>query len=407
MGSGSLHTGPMTALSRLLRRLGVAVGLLSIACNNATDMRGLREPVHQAPPSAAESSVAAGSLKTAPGRRAAAPGARPSHEGPIEYVLLVSVDGLAPRFVDELTRAGDLPTFRHLQQMGAWTHNARTDVTFTVTLPNHTSMLTGRPVTAVEGLPATTHHGITYNALPAVTDTVHNIGNPSLSYVASVMDVVHDHGGRTCFFASKDKFILFEQSYDAHAGAPDRVGEDNGRDKIDVLKVTNQETSNLIDTVTRVITNHPCTFTFLHISDTDSPAGHGQGWGSPQWLDVLRQVDDWLGRVLGAMEANGVVRHHWALILTADHGGKGYNHQNSLDPLNYVIPFYVMGPDVPRGVDLYSVVADTRYDPGTTQPPYTDPHPPIRNGDAGNLALELLGLPYIPGSLMRGMKLLR
>jgi hypothetical protein len=138
-------------------------------------------------------------------------------------------------------------------------------------------MLTSRPVTAVEGLPATTHHGMTYNGLPAVTDTLHNSGNPSLPYVPSVMDVVHDHDGRTCFFASKDKFILFEQSYNENTGAPDRVGEDNGRDKIDVLKVTNQQTHTLIDAVGRVIANHPCTFTFLHISDTDSPAGHSQG----------------------------------------------------------------------------------------------------------------------------------
>jgi hypothetical protein len=120
----------------------------------------------------------------------------------------------------------------------------------------------------------------------------------------------------------------------------------------------------------------------------------------------LRQVDDWLGRILGAMEANRDVRHHWALVLTADHGGEGYDHQDSLDRDNYTIPFYVMGPGIPRGVDLYSVVSDVRYDPGAAQPKYTDPHPPIRNGDAGNLALELLGLPYIPGSLMRGVKLL-
>ena len=48
--------------------------------------------------------------------------------------------------------------------------------------------------------------------------------------------------------------------------------------------------------------------------------------------------------------------------------------------------------------DLYAINLGSRRHPGTGQPPYgeTGSTPPIRNADAGNLALRLLGLPPIP-----------
>jgi hypothetical protein len=86
--------------------------------------------------------------------------------------------------------------------------------------------------------------------------------------------------------------------------------------------------------------------------------------------------------------------------VTADHGGEGWDYSNVVLPQVFTIPFYVRSPGIAGGVDLYTLTTN-RVDPGGSRPSYSEPDQPIRNGDAGNLALDLLGLPPIPGSLMR------
>ena len=56
-------------------------------------------------------------------------------------------------YLQALIDAGQVPTFKRLQTEGAWTNNARTDFDYTITLPNHTCMVTGRPVKDRAGQP--------------------------------------------------------------------------------------------------------------------------------------------------------------------------------------------------------------------------------------------------------------
>jgi hypothetical protein len=104
--------------------------------------------------------------------------------------------------------------------------------------------------------------------------------------------------------------------------------------------------------------------------------------------------------MLGLATTDERFKGQTALILSADHGGTGLDHGLNTNPLNFVIPFYVWGASIAHD-DLYSLNASTRVDPREGRPDYTEQgRQPIRNGDGGNLALKLLGLPAIGASVI-------
>lgn len=312
--------------------------------------------------------------------------------GGAQYVIHISVDGLAPRYLQALIDEDQVPNFKRLQSEGAWTNNARTDFDFTITLPNHTSMVTSRPVRDKAASPAAiAGHEWTINGEPGER-TLHSNRH---DYVASTFDVAHDNGLRTALLAGKSKFAVFDQSYDERHGAPDTTGEDNGRDKIDfyLRADSNQETDRFVEEMKA----DPFRYTFIHYRDPDS-AGHAKKWGSPEYNEAIKTVDGCLGKLFALVDGDDRFKGKTAIILSADHGGTGFNHGFNTNPLNYVIPFYVWGAGVKHG-DLYQLNKSTRVDPGTASPDYTQrDRQPIRNGDGGNLALTLLGLGPIPGS---------
>lgn len=305
----------------------------------------------------------------------------------VDYVVYISVDGLGSSYMQNYINSNLLPNFKKFQTEGAWTINARNDYDITVTLPNHTTMVTGR------GIMGTTGHNWTSNSDPAVGQTIQSNKG---SYVAGVFDVAHDNGLKTAMFAGKSKFSLFDTSYNATNGALDTTGVDNGRDKLD--RYGNDGTATQVTTAFNAANNGatPYNYNFLHFADPDT-AGHASGWGSTAYQNAVVACNTALGQVFTTITNNPVMNGHTAVILSADHGGNGYDHSNAADPLDYTIPFMVWGPGVTAGADLYALNSGVRFDPLTSRPTYSG-NQPIRNGDSSNLALELLGLGAIPGS---------
>jgi hypothetical protein len=200
----------------------------------------------------------------------------------------------------------------------------------------------------------------------------------------------------------KTSLGIIGNSYNATSGAPDTTGEDNGRAKIDAF-VTNANTAALNAAYLAAMSANPYRYSLLHYTDPDA-AGHASTWDITEpptsaYLNAVRAVDGYLGTIFDLVENSPELKDHTTIILVADHGGilGTNNHINNTHAQSYTIPFYAWGAGVVPG-DLYEMNADVRFDPGTVNVDQTSPTQPIRNGEVGNLALELLGLGAIPGS---------
>ena len=311
------------------------------------------------------------SAKVAPGAAQSRPTAAKAAASQVTRVLAVSIDGLRSSAITQLGRAGT-PTLHRLMAQGASTLNARTEREMTVTLPNHTGMVTGRRILASQG-----GHAVTWNDDRLRPRTVQQAAGHDVS---SVFRVVHGANRGASLFASKTKFSLFERSWDA--------GIDRYRMRFDNALLTRMTRSDLVQ--------HNRGFTFLHLSAPDD-AGHARGWGSPAYLDAVRATDRRLGQIVRTINAHGRLSKHLAMIITADHGGSGKSHGAASRLVNYRVPFLVWGPTVASGAGLYALNRDYA-NPGSRRTSYSDARQPVRNGDVANLALDLLGLGAVPGS---------
>ena len=305
-----------------------------------------------------------------------------SADDPIDHVIAISIDGLNPRAIEDLGKSRT-PAFHRLMREGASTLNARTVREKTSTTPNHTSMLTGVRVDAKHG-----GHGYTENF-----DNGRTVHQTAGRYVPSVFDVVHDNGGSTAFFGTKSKFRLYKRTWNTH-GAPDRVGRDNGRAKIDRFTI-DLDNTRLVAKVTAELRRKPREFTFVHLSLPDR-AGHASGFMSRPYLQAVERTDRLLGRILNTVADRPALRRHTLVILTADHSGRGPSHYNARKLQDFRIPFMTWGAGVPGGRNLYGLNPTFR-SPGSSRTSYHGKQP-IRNGDVANLATDALDLPRVPGS---------
>jgi hypothetical protein len=321
----------------------------------------------------------------------------------VSYVVHMSLDGLGAKYLQFfVTNApANFSNFNRLVVEGASTFNARCDYHYSETVPNHLTMLTGRPVLQPTNAPNTTHHGYSDN-FPSTEanspETIHNTGNTNVPYKASFFDVAHDYGLTTALIIGKSRLQICARSYNTNNGAADAVpeGGDNGPAKIDYVNLS----STGVDSLLAQITNStPKNYSFIHLTEPDT-TGHMFGWRSSFYSNMVSMIDGQVGRIMNAINASPILSNRTAFIITADHGGGGLNattHAEAAYLTNYTIPFFLWGAGTPANRDIYSLFSN-RGNPGTNRTDYSAVPQPVRNADSGNLALNLLGLPPIPGS---------
>lgn len=220
---------------------------------------------------------------------------------PALKVLVISLDGARP---DALLLA-DIPNLKALAERGSATWEAST-VFPPVTIPAHTSMLTGLAVA---------EHHIDHNSYSAEAVEV-----PTFLTLAS------DAGYKTGMVVGKEKFIQFHQ-----------------RDEV-YYEFARQGDRSVVDSVLTLI-DADYEVIFAHFPNPDF-FGHSTEWMSETYLNELSNTDRQIGRLLGKLEGSETL-----IMVTGDHGGHGDAHGQDI-PEDMLIPWLVAGPNVREGYTI-------------------------------------------------------
>ena len=91
------------------------------------------------------------------------------------------------------------------------------------------------------------------------------------------------------------------------------------------------------------IINHKPNLCFIHFADPDG-VGHKFGWGSPEQIKALGDVDAALGVIVEAISKAKLAKRS-VILITADHGGHGKGHGQDI-PEDMTIPWIAWGKGV-------------------------------------------------------------
>ncbi len=196
----------------------------------------------------------------------------------------------------------------------AFTWQARTVVP-SVTLPAHTSMLTG--------------------VTPAVHRMLANSWRPSQGHVAvpTVFSVATDAGRRAAMFVTKAKLL-----YLARPGTVARA---------EALPYPRYDQAAAVGRAMEYLAAARPHLLFIHAADPDD-AGHRDGWMSPRYRETVARVPSTIGAVLDGL-ARMAPQEGSLVIVTADHGGHGRTH-GSDRPEDVTIPWLAFGAVTPGAI---------------------------------------------------------
>ena len=234
----------------------------------------------------------------------------------VEHVVLISIDGLRP----DLALRANMPALRGLLRNGAYTFWATTTAV-AVTLPSHTSMVTGV---------SPDKHGVTWNGDMPLRKQIY-------PRQPTVMEMARKAGLVTAMVAGKSKLSTLNKpgtiNYAVYPSTGNSLSSDN----------------TVATAAEKILAAHKPGLTFIHFADVDS-AGHEHGWGSPQQIATIEHTDTRLARILSSLNRAGM-RQSTVVIVSADHGGAGLKH-GANDARSRHIPWIIAGPGIKRGYDL-------------------------------------------------------
>ena len=256
-----------------------------------------------------------------------------------EHVFIISFDQTSPANIQK----SEMPLFKTMAAEGAYTWEAYTIVP-SITLPAHTSMLTGVGIQK---------HQILWNTY---------LPEKGMVKVPTIFSLAKEHGFKTAMFVSKEKFKTLELpgSVDLFVYPACPIGKEVSDTK-DVAAAFAAQVGALKPNL--------C---FIHFGDPDV-AGHKFGVNSPEKMQALADSDAALKVIRSAIDAAGLAASS-VIILTADHGGhdvpemkegkatgRMVGTHGAPDTSDVVIPWVAWGKGVKKGYPITApvVIYDT------------------------------------------------
>jgi arylsulfatase A-like enzyme len=221
--------------------------------------------------------------------------------GKAQRVIIISFDGLRP---DAVTKA-PMENLVRWARNGAYTLEART-ISPSLTLPAHASMISGL---------CASQHGITWNS---------GLSAWGYSEGVDIFDLAHAAGLRTVMIVGKDKLrqLVEPETTD--------VFEVHAADR-DIFQAAKDQLSSGFNLM------------MIHIPSADD-RGHSFGWMSNAQLKTLRESDALFGDFIAELDQLDLTAAT-LVIVNADHGGHGKNHEGS-ELVDQQIPWFMVGPGV-------------------------------------------------------------
>jgi len=248
-----------------------------------------------------------------------------------QQVFIISFDQGDPALIQRSA----MPTFNGMAAEGARTWNAYTIVP-SLTLPSHTSMLTGVGPQV---------HQVLWNDYQT---------NRGFVKVPTIFSLAKQRGLVTAMFVGKEKFehLALPGSVDAYAWPQPQD------DAKAVAKVFAEKVGTLKPNL--------C---FIHFRDPDT-AGHAHGASSPEKIQALADCDAALKTIKDAIAAAGLTNS--VILLTADHGshdvknkeGKIVGTHGSAETDDVTIPWVAWGAGVKKDFTITAPVV--QYDTAAT-----------------------------------------
>ena len=235
----------------------------------------------------------------------------PAPPAAVKRVVIVSLDGGKPAVM----RVSRMPHLEGMLKHSAYTMKAQAVIP-SITLVNHTSMLTGvKPA----------KHKISWNEWEPAKGLV---PVPTIFSIAKKFNKKL----RTGIFAAKQKFT--------HLFLPGTL-----ENFVVISDFAPAVASAAADTIRR---NTP-DLLFVHFADGDH-YGHNNGWGSPQQKKGFTDCDRGIDILISALRRKGLL-DETAVIITADHGGHEKTHGMDVTD-DREIPWIAYGAGVNAGAKL-------------------------------------------------------